>query len=244
LKNNGYITVHRYLDPGTDWNQYEYVHGPIDLLISQAIQFVYHPDVLKPVVPNEHGAVEGNHAGPSKLYSKDTTGIFIHDMIFAPFFCGASGCGSMWHWDSYVDRQNLWYHYRRFNSAIRDIDPGKEKFSPFTFRDDAVRYYGLKGEKTTMIWCRDARSNWMTELRDDIPPEVRKDVILDLPESEKSCFSAKVHDPWKDKMTNIQVQNNRIMLPPFTRSLVVILRYSQPRKALLILHSFNRLSDF
>jgi hypothetical protein len=37
LDNNDYITVHRYLDPGTDRKQYEHVHGPIDLLISKAI---------------------------------------------------------------------------------------------------------------------------------------------------------------------------------------------------------------
>src|SRR5690606_23495820 len=80
LQENDYITVHRYLDPGTDWHQYEHVHGPIDLLISQSIQFVYRDDVLKPIVPNEHGAVEANHAGPHHLYRTDSVGVFIHDM--------------------------------------------------------------------------------------------------------------------------------------------------------------------
>ena len=221
MENNDYFTVHRYLDPGNDWGQYEHVHGPIDLLVSQAVQFIYRPGLIKPVVPNEHGAVEGNHAGPNKLYPKDTAGVFIHDMIFAPFFCGASGCGAMWHWDSYVEKMDLWFHYRRFNNAIESIDPVKEKFIPFTMSSDSIRYYGVEGEQTTMIWCRDALSNWMTELRDGILPAARENVFLDLPAG-RNYSSAKAYDPWGDKWIKVKVENNRVALPPFTRSLVVI----------------------
>ena len=224
IKNDEYITVHRYLDPGTDWGQYDHVHGPIDLLISNAIQFVYRPEALKPIVANEHGAVEGNHVGPSKLYAKDSLGVFIHDMIFLPFFCGASGSGSMWHWDSYVEKQNLWYHYIRFNNVIKGINPIKEEFAPFTFIRDSVRYYGIKGKKTTMIWCRDAKSNWKTELQQGIHPEIRKDISFELAVTGRKDYnSAKVYDPWNDKWTNVQIINGKVTLPPFIRSTVVIL---------------------
>lgn len=224
LKNDEYITVHRYLDPGTDWEQYDHVHGPIDLLISSAIQFVYRPDVIKPIVANEHGAVEANHAGPNKLYVNDSQGVFIHDMIFAPFFCGASGSGSMWHWDSYVEKKDLWYHYQRFKNAINGIDPIKEEFAPFTFIQDSVRCYGIKGRKTTMIWCRDARNNWKTELQQGIHPEIRKDLSFQLALTNSINYtSAKVYDPWKDKWTKVKIKNRSITLPPFLRSLVVIL---------------------
>ncbi len=224
LKNNDYITVHRYLDPGNDWGQYDHVHGPIDLLISNAIQFVYRPEVLKPVVANEHGAVEANHTGPNKLYLKDSLGVFIHDMIFTPFFCGASGCGSMWHWDSYVEKQNLWFHHQRFNSAINGIDPISEEFMPFTFIKDPVRCYGIKGKKTTMIWCRDAKSNWKTELQEGIGPQIRNDISIDLNETKGIDYnSAKVYDPWKDKWTKVKIKNETVTLPPFLRSIVVIL---------------------
>jgi hypothetical protein len=223
IKSNEYITVHRYLDPGTDWGQYDHVHGPIDLLISNAIQFVYKPDVIKPVVANEHGAVEANHAGPSKLYPKDSLGVLISDMVFIPFFCGASGCGSMWHWDSYVERQNLWYFYKRFNRVIEGIDPVKEEFKPFTFTKDSVRCYGIKGKKTTMIFCRDATNNWKTELQQGIPPEVRKDFAVQLAVTGRSKYSnAKVYDPWTDKWTVIKIRNGKVTLPPFTRSTVLV----------------------
>ncbi len=225
IKNNDYVTVHRYLDPGTDWGQYDQVHGPIDLLISNAIQFVYRPEVLKPIVANEHGAVEPNHTGPNKLYTTDSLGVFIHDMIFAPFFCGASGCGSMWHWDSYVERQNLWFHYQRFNNAIAGIDPVSEEFVPFTFVQDSVRCYGIKGKETTMIWCRDAKSNWKTELQNGIQPEIRNSFSIKLATMKKADYtSTKVYNPWKDEWANVQIENGEIKLPPFLRSAVVILK--------------------
>lgn len=222
LNNNDYITVHRYLDPGTDWGQYDHVHGPIDLLISNAIQFVYRPGIMKPVSANEHGAVEANHQGPSKLYPKDTLGVFIHDMIFAPFFCGAAGCGALWHWDSYVEKQNLWHHYQRFNRAINGIDPVKEEFVPFTFNHDSVRFYGIKGKNTTMIWCRDTKNNWKTELQQGIRPEIREDLSFELSVTNRMNYiSAEVYDPWKDEWTRVQIKNGSVTLPPFLRSAVI-----------------------
>lgn len=224
LKNNDYITVHRYLDPGTDWGQYDQVHGPIDLLISNAIQFVYRDGVIKPIVANEHGAVEANHTGPNKLYARDSLGVFIHDMIFTPFFCGASGCGSMWHWDAYVEKKNLWYHYQRFFNVTKDIDPVKEEFVPFTFIQDSVRCYGIKGKKTAMIWCRDAMNNWKTELQQETGPEIKNAFSFMLSATGKTDYtSAKVYDPWKDKWTKVVIKNGGITLPPFLRSSVVIL---------------------
>ena len=225
LKNNEYLTVHRYLDPGTAWGQYDYVHGPIDLLISSAIQAVYKGDVIKPIVANEHGAVEANHIGPNKLYAKDSLGVFIHDMIFAPFFCGASGCGSMWHWDAYVEKQNLWYHYQRFNNAINGINPIIEAFAPFSFVQDSVRCYGLKGKKTTMIWCRDAKSNWKTELQQGIHPVVINNLSIKLAVTGRNDYSfAKVYDPWKNKWTEVKIINGSITIPPFLRSVVLVLK--------------------
>jgi hypothetical protein len=222
LGNNEYITVHRYFDPGTDWGQYDHVRKPIDQLISSAVQYVYRPEYIKPVVANEHGAVEANHAGPSKLYEKDTSGVLIHDMIFAPFFCGASGCGSMWHWNSYVAEQNLWYHYLRFNSAIKGIDPVREAFVPFAFVQDSVRFYGIKGKETTMIWYRDEISNWMTEFQQGIYPEIRVGVSLALPLPNGTSYSAaEVYDPWNDKWTEVVIKNGSLKLPPFLRSAVV-----------------------
>jgi hypothetical protein len=64
------------------------------------------------------------------LYAVDKDGSLLHDLLFAPFFAGAAGPGQAWHWDHYIDKNDLWYHFARFNEAIKDIDPVQEKFIP------------------------------------------------------------------------------------------------------------------
>jgi len=88
-----------------------------------------------------------------------------------------------------------------------------------------VRCYGLKGKRTTMIWCRDAANNWQTELQQHIQPVVKKDFSFSLDETGNTTYtSAEIYDPWKDKWMKAQIKNNRVALPPFLRSVVVVLK--------------------
>ncbi|MGI8635663.1 MAG: hypothetical protein ACR2KZ_09700, partial [Segetibacter sp.] len=145
-------------------------------------------------------------------------------MIFAPFFCGAAGTGGLWHWDSYVERQHLWYHYQRFQNAIKGVDPVKERFTPFTIVKQGVRAYGLKGLNKTIIWCRNAENNWKTEFINNVTPEIKSGFYLSLLDTGRDTASrVKVYDPWKNEWTNATIKNGRIALPSFLRSLVVII---------------------
>lgn len=225
VRNNPYVSLHRYIDPGKDWQQYDNVTLPVDSLVYDAVQFARTKVTDRPIVLNEIGAVEANHAGPSKLYLIDTAGVLIHDMIFGPFFCGAAGTGAMWHWDSYVQRQNLWYHYRRFQNSIKGIDPAKEQFTPFIFKKLGVTAYGLKGKDQTIMWCRNSENNWKTELQNQVPPALKTNYSIRLSETSRSnAESVKVYDPWKDQWTKIPVENASFTLPSFSRSLVVVIK--------------------
>jgi len=225
LPNNEYISVHRYLDPGTKWNQYDKVKKPADLIASDVVQFAYRDNLIKPVVLNETGAVEGNHAGPSNLYKIDTLGVLLHDLIFAPFFSGAAGSGQVWHWNDYVSKNNLWFHYKRFSNVIKGFDPVAEKSRPFYHEVDSVRIYGLKGQKNSLVWCRDARNNWITELQNGIKPEAKSNITINLKDLQnENCRSVQAYDPWKDEWTEVNIINGRITLPTFTRSIVIKLK--------------------
>jgi endo-1,4-beta-mannosidase len=68
IQNNPYVSLHRYIHPGKNWSQYDYITRPVDSMIFQAMQFAQSNVQNKPIVVNEIGAVEANHAGPSKLY--------------------------------------------------------------------------------------------------------------------------------------------------------------------------------
>ena len=209
VKDNDFMQIHRYLDPGAPM---EVCRRPMDVLAAESIRELRELRDDCPVLLAETGAVKANHTGPSMLYEVDREGTLLHDALFAPFFAGSAGCGQFWHWDDYVARWNLWWHYRRFAMAIKGLDPVEENFEPFRLETRRLRVYGLRGKKTTVLWCRDKRCDWRSELVEGSAPEDVVGEALPFGERVFACY-----DPWNDRAVEAQAPE----LPPFKRSLVV-----------------------
>ena len=210
MDNNDFLQIHRYLDCG---GEIDVCRGPMDILAADAVRELRDRSVAKPALLAEVGAVKPNHTGPSILYAQDREGTLLHDALFAPFFAGAAGCGQFWHWDSYVVPNNLWYHYARFARAIEGLDPVAEDFKPFHTETRRVRLYGLRGKKTTVVWCRDKASTWKSELVEGNPAQVVQGERLPwMLSGKKTCYL-----PWEDKTVTAEGAT----LPPFRRSIVV-----------------------
>ncbi|MCX7887335.1 MAG: glycoside hydrolase family 5 protein [Verrucomicrobiae bacterium] len=216
MPGNDIAQVHRYLDCGA---QYEICHGPVDVLAADAVRTLLSYKPGRPVILAESGAVEPRHAGPFKLYAKDSAGIILHDVLFAPFFAGAAGPGHCWHWNVYVDRNNLWHHFARFAAIVKDLDPPAENLQPSMLPHPRLRVYALKGRRTTLLWCRDSQNTWRTELEQGQPPETLEGVKLQLNDSKPA--SVRIYDPWQDRWANAAVRDGILTLPAFSRSLVV-----------------------
>lgn len=214
MPGNEVAQVHRYLDPGA---QFEVCHAPMDIICSSAIKDLQTYHLKKPVLLAETGAVEPHHAGPSKYYPVDTAGILLHDILFAPFFTGSAGTGMSWHWESYVDRNKLWYHYGRFSNAIAGVDPVREGFKASFMETPALRVYTLKGKYTTLMWVRDKNSNWQTELDQHVAAATLRGVVLPVGRVKKIS----VYDPWEDRWVDVVSRKKRVVLPDFRRSVVV-----------------------
>ncbi len=220
LPGNQVAQIHRYLDPGA---RMELCHAPMDLICSSAVGEILSYKTGKPVLLAETGAVEANHSGPSRLYSADTAGILLHDILFAPFFSGAAGCGMCWHWESYVDKNNLWYHFGRFSEALKGINPLDEKFIPSVSEDGNLRIYMLSGRKTILFWLRDKRDTWQSELKEGLPPLLNENVALDLNKLrvDGKFRHAEIYDPWLNKWGDASQADMKLPLPAFRRSIVV-----------------------
>ena len=219
MPGNEVAQVHRYLDLGA---KMEVCHAPMDVICSSAIKDLQAYRLNKPVILAETGAVEPNHAGPSKYYPKDTAGILLHDILFAPFFTGSAGAGMSWHWESYVHKNNLWYHYGRFKEAIKGIDPLSESLAPSFEETDSLRIYTLNGKKTTLIWVRDKSNNWRTELDEGVAPKMLRGYTIKLPGGKKQKIT--VYDPWKNKWMLVKSKNGILTVPDFKRSVVIRLQ--------------------
>lgn len=216
IKDNSIAQVHRYLDQGAAFKECK---GPMDEVASDAINILNSYNLNKPIILSEGGAVEPKHAGPSKLYEKDTQGILFHDFLFAPFFSGAAATGQIWHWDYYIEKNNLWYHFKRFSTAIKGFDPVREKAkTSFKTMDNMLKVYGLYGENTDLIWLRDGENNWETELVENKQPRVIKQQKFVLV---SNVVSATIYNPWEDTWIKAIIKDNSIILPDFSRSIIV-----------------------
>ncbi|MBI5011165.1 MAG: cellulase family glycosylhydrolase [Bacteroidia bacterium] len=220
---NEVAQVHRYLDLGA---RMEVCHEPMDIICSSAIDEIKSYNPGKPVILAETGAVEPKHSGPSKLYPADTAGILLHDILFAPFFSGSAGAGMSWHWESYVDKNNLWYHFGRFHRAIDDVDPVAENFVYTKSETNRLRVYSMKGTRTNLLWIRDKNNTWQSELTEAKAPELISGLDLDLRTQgiQDTSGTIEIYDPWQDKWSAAKAEGSVIILPDFRRSLIVRIR--------------------
>jgi hypothetical protein len=216
MPGNELAQVHRYLDPGA---KLPVSKGAMDVLAYDAVKTLRDFAPGRPIVLSEVGAVEAHHAGPSKLYEKDTAGMMLHDYLFAAFFAGAAGPGQSWHWQYYIDKQNLWYQLARFNKVVSGLDPRSEHFEPFTVDHPKMTVYGLRGKKTILLWCRDKDNSWQNELVAGRAPQTCSGMSFQLPIQGKT-FKRTFYDPWKDKETILK-NKGAVFLPDFRRSGIV-----------------------
>lgn len=219
-RDNDFLQVHRYYDPGAGM---AVCFGPVDAFCADAIRELRDRCATKPALLAEVGAVKPRHTGPSELYACDPEGVLMHDMVFAPFFAGAAGCGQMWHWDGrYVDGKNLWHHYGRFARAVEGLDPIAERFRPFRGESKAMRFYGLRGRSTSVVWVRDKYVDALAEVRDGKTADVRTGWKIPL----RSGGWVDCYLPWEDRHEPGVAEPNKIALPAFRRSIVV--RFKTP----------------
>lgn len=217
IPENEIAQVHRYLDPGAPW---DICQASMDTLALNAVLEIQKMVSDKPVILSEVGAVETYHTGPSKLYETDVSGILLHDLLFAPFFSGAAGPGQSWHWDYYIEKNNLWWHYARFAEAIKNINPIKENYKPFFLWKNDIRIYGLDGETNSLIWFRDARCSWQTELIENTPPEDRLITIPFNQIGESSYSEIQLYNPWENVWSELVPENESVSFS-FKRSAII-----------------------
>lgn len=220
MSGNDVAQVHRYLDLGA---QLTACKGPMDELAADSVRDLRSFEAGRPILLAESGAVEPSHSGPFKLYAKDKAGMLLHDVLFAPFFAGAAGPGHIWHWDVYVDKNNLWHHFSRFAAVVEGIDPPAERFEPMVLAHDRLRVMALKGRRTSLIWCRDRQNTWMSELRDGQAPQRVEGAVVELGTQIRVPGGGvvRVYDPWSDRWSTVAAEGGRIRLPAFVRSVVI-----------------------
>ncbi|MBN8730977.1 MAG: hypothetical protein J0L64_10570, partial [Acidobacteria bacterium] len=130
---------------------------------------------------------------------------------------GAAGPGQAWHWDHYVEKHNLWWHFNRFAEAIKGIDPRSERFEASFSEQDSLRLYTLRGRKNTLIWVRDAGSDWRTEIAEGRQAAPRRATRLSWSEA----GTIRIYDPWRNVWSRGEARRGTLGLAEFQRSVVI-----------------------
>ncbi|MEI9947383.1 MAG: T9SS type A sorting domain-containing protein [Chitinophagaceae bacterium] len=71
----------------------------------------------KPAINGEFGIDPAS----SSLSTIDPNGIHLHNSIWATAFSGAMGAGMSWWWDTYIDPQNLYRHYKPLSELLATV---------------------------------------------------------------------------------------------------------------------------
>lgn len=178
-----FLQVHRYLDQG----------APLAICTEDPVAFsrdaVKRCSVgTKPLILTETGAVNDRHVGPFRFYAADHGGRIFDDVTYPAFFCGAAGSGHIWHWDSYVDTQNLWGHFRPLHDALEGVEADAEGFEPFEVEHEDVWILGLKGRSVALVLVRSRADRWDHMLRDGEEPPVLDDIMVPVAGADAEAY--------------------------------------------------------
>jgi len=160
----------------------------------------------------------------------ETTGVHLHNGIWATTFAGYAGSGMYWNWDTVLQRYNLWYHFKGLSRFLEGVDlPG---YASFTSLDVTVSdgqagsaiAMALHG-KDTLVWIRN--NEYTTQVLPDehkFVPSFLSNQVLTLHGMAAGTYTVMWYDTllaqWTSQTTfSADGQNLVIPIPSFNRDI-------------------------
>ncbi|MBS1606011.1 MAG: DUF5060 domain-containing protein [Bacteroidetes bacterium] len=158
--------------PGLDFTQtHYYTDEPLDSVLNAGSR-LYRESFGKPTLNGEFG-LSGDG---SRLAVTDEGGIYVHNSLWSTLLGGALGPGLPWYWDNYIDRQDLYVHFRAVASFAADVDFIRDGYAPVqpSLRPSAVRVYALRSADSSRLaaWILNKEYGWRRLKERGVPPPV------------------------------------------------------------------------
>ena len=134
----------------------------------------------KPFIMGEFGQSWRNG---QECISADPGGIHLHNAIWSAALSGSAGTAMIWWWDSYVDPQNLYYHYKalsRFAKDERWTSSGFRKLDS-SLNTDKLEAYGLQNDERALVWIKDKNYEITNDPKPGktfFPPIIREKITI------------------------------------------------------------------
>ncbi|HSB67317.1 MAG TPA: DUF5060 domain-containing protein [Anaerolineales bacterium] len=177
---------------------------------------------IKPILLGEFGYSATNYGDDI-----ETTGIHLHNGLWATTFAGYAGSGMYWWWDVYVDKYNLWKHFKGLSTFLEGVDLARyTSLSSVEIdgggTDEAVGL-GLQGEDI-LVWIRSndytvqasvSARNGSPDSASYVPPLV-EGLRLTLKDMPDGNYTVRWFDPqganWLDAQS-VTAQNHTLIIP-------------------------------
>lgn len=113
--------------PDIDFTQtHHYVNTPnIERVLSSSVR-KYLQAFGKPTLTGEFGLTTTG----ANLSDADPDGIHVHNALWGALFGGGMGTAMTWWWDSYIEPQNLYYHFAPISVVVPNIPFRDAKLAP------------------------------------------------------------------------------------------------------------------
>ncbi len=122
----------------------------------------------KPTLNTEFGL----NPSSSSLSTIDPNGIHIHNALWATALSGAMGAAGTWWWDSYIEPQNLYYHFRPLSNFIATVQLKADNYKT----TKATSTGGSSGGDLAIApgsgWAASTSSNFTIDATGSISPSV------------------------------------------------------------------------
>ena len=160
----------------------------------------------------------------------ETTGVHLHNGLWATTFAGYAGSGMYWNWDTVIQPYNLWRHFKGLSVFLEGIDlpdykqlPDVQVNGPNGTIGSAVAM-GLQGADT-LLWIRsdEYTAQVLLDKHSYFPPSL-PDQVLTLRQMSPGTYSVRWFDPqlakWLEPATATTVNRSLIIpVPKFSRDL-------------------------
>ena len=97
--------------------------------------------------------------GINDRFELDPEGKLQHDALWSSSLAGAAGAGMQWHWNTYVDKYDLYKQYAPLAKFVRDVDwPAYEWKAMKPTRPSqpvTLNIYGLAAADRALVWIHD-----------------------------------------------------------------------------------------
>ncbi|MBQ7820940.1 MAG: cellulase family glycosylhydrolase [Clostridia bacterium] len=198
------IQMHRYIDQGA---VFKVCNGhPIDMIKDG---FDILPNLNKPRLLAETGAVNNCHSGPFRYYANDDRGIIFADTVYTPLFMKSCGTGNIWHWDErYVEAKNLYKMFLPIKKLVENVELDREGFECEDFSDTEVYALLLKGKNTVLGYIRNRSDSWQNVLRDLNEPCTVKEYWLPI----NGITEIGVEQIWEDESARVRVSESGLVI--------------------------------